>query len=126
MLLWVTVLFRVFGEASFLLVVVALVGIGVFARHWLALLTAYVSAVLTWWAVEIGAFLWLGSNEWEERNAEHWQGSTPAVEKLLGQLLEYVVFGVLIVVPLVGIGIAIGVGIEHIRSDRNSRRMAGA
>jgi len=87
-------------------------GAGVFARSWLALLTGYAAAVLMFWAVEIGTFLWIGAAEWEERNADHWQGDTPAVEKLIGQLIEYAFFG-LFLIPIIALGVALGRTIDQ-------------
>lgn len=67
---------------------------GVYLRHWLALPAAWLGIAVTGCVAELISYSWLGPAEWAARNAEHWQGDDPAWQKLIGQLLEYVVFGV--------------------------------
>jgi lysylphosphatidylglycerol synthetase-like protein (DUF2156 family) len=98
--------------------VVVIIGAGVFARSWLVLATAYAAAVLMFWAVEIGTFLWIGGAEWESRNAEHWQGNEPAAQKLIGQLIEYAFFG-LFLIPIIALGVALGRTIDQQLHDRD-------
>lgn len=100
---------------------VVIVGAGVFARSWLTLATAYAATVLMFWAIEVGIFLWTGGAEWEARNVEHWQGNEPAVEKLIGQLVEYAFFG-LFVIPVIAIGVALGRTIDAQLHDRDGGR----
>jgi hypothetical protein len=124
LLIWVALMEWTSADGfALLFAALVIVGIGIFARSWLVLLTAYVAAILMFWTVELGIFLWLGAHEWEHRNAEHWQGSEPAYEKLIGQLMEYAVFGLVFMLPLVALGVVIGRGIEHSRRDRHDRRL---
>jgi hypothetical protein len=100
---------RLPGVAFFFAAPVVLVGFGAFVRAWIAVPAAYLGFVLVNWIAETAAFLYLGAAEWEARNREHWAGDEPAAEKLLGQLLEYLVFAVFIV-PFVALGVAIARG----------------
>lgn len=95
------------GELFALAGIVVSVGIGVFIRSWWAIPASFAGFVLVAWIAETASFLYLGAGEWEYRNREHWQGDDPAAMKLLGQLLEYVVF-VFLTVPFVAIGVVIG------------------
>jgi hypothetical protein len=106
------------GPLVLLAAAVVIFGAGVFARSWLALLTGYAAAVLMFWVVEIGTFLWIGAAEWEERNADHWQGDTPVAEKLIGQLIEYAFFG-LFLIPIIALGVALGRAIDQQHHDRD-------
>ena len=110
------------GGFGLLFLVLVMVGVGIFARTWLALLTSYVAAVLLFWVAEVGTYLWVGADEWAERNAEHWQGDEPAIEKLIGQLIEYAVIGLVFIVPLVALGVAVGHWIEENHGDWRHRQ----
>ena len=124
LLIWVALMEWTSADGfALLLAALVIVGIGIFARSWLVLLTAYIAAILMFWTVELATFLWLGGHEWENRNAEHWQGNEPAYEKLIGQLMEYAVFGLVFMLPLVALGVVIGRGIEHSRRDHHDRQL---
>jgi hypothetical protein len=95
------------GGVTLLVPVLVVIGVGWFARTWLALATTYVATVAFYWVIELSIFAWLGASEWEAQNIEHWQGDEPAVSKLVGQLIEYAVFGIFLI-PFVALGIWIG------------------
>jgi hypothetical protein len=125
LVLWLTVLNWIIGENSVLVMAGILVGLGIFARHWLVVVTMFLAAALFGWVLEISNFLWIGGDEWARRNAEHWQGNEPATEKLLGQLIEYVVFSALFLVPCVALGVLIGLGIDYLRWNWSDRHVSG-
>lgn len=91
--------------------IVAFFVIGLYMRSWRALWVAFVGGVIPMALVEIGQYLYLGAAEWEQRNLEHWPGDASPLSKLSGQLLEFVVFGIMFAL-VAGLGALIGYGLQ--------------
>jgi hypothetical protein len=91
-------------------------GAGVYVRSWWTPAVVYASVVLATVLIEVGVFVVMGATWWEQQNAEHWQGSDPALLKLSGQLIEIVVLGIIFVIPAV-ISVAIWKVIQRYRTQ---------
>jgi hypothetical protein len=89
-----------------------LIGAGFAGRTWLAVPAAFAGFVLSGILVEFGALAVLGAHGWEEANAEHWRGNDPVMWKVLGQIMEYVIFGVLLA-PFTALGVLLRRGLER-------------
>jgi hypothetical protein len=99
----------------------AVFGAGIYIRARTAVWAVYLAIVVPMSLFEVGAFLILGSAEWEARNIEHWSGDESATGKLLGQVIEYLVFGVFFAL-LAGAGGFIGRAIHRWRWRRAWQR----
>jgi hypothetical protein len=95
----------------------AMIGAGIYIRARTTVWAVYLGIVVPMILFEVGAFLILGSSEWEERNIEHWPGDESATSKLLGQVVEYLIFGVFFAL-LAGAGGLIGRSIHRWRWKR--------
>lgn len=96
-----------------LIVFAAAIGAGLYVGNWWAVPTAFVGVLGLGILLEAGSFVIMGSSWWEQQNAEHWPGDAPAYAKLLGQLLEYAVFGVFFAL-LAGAGVVIRRGLGRL------------
>ena len=87
-----------------LILIAMALGVGFYVHTWLALPAVYIGLVGMAVLLDVGLFLIMGSDWWEQQNAAHYPGNDPAYAKLLGDLLEYAVFGVFFAL-LAGVGV---------------------
>jgi hypothetical protein len=121
--LWIVVVTPVAGDwPGVVFAASAVLVSGMVAAAWRMLPIGYLTVVLIACAITLGEVAWYGPTEWELRNADHWQGDMSVTMKVLGQLIENAMFPLLFMLPILALGVLIGIGIRRGRT-RHTRQI---